>query len=123
MTLPHGERGLKSLCKIDKKGCRSSRSPHGERGLKFVNKKTIEKNKQKSLPPRGAWIEIKFTTLGMFQIVRRSPHGERGLKSAVDNSKGGDSESLPPRGAWIEIKVFGYQEAWASVAPPTGSVD
>ena len=54
---PHGERGLKlgimdSLLRVT-----WSRSPHGERGLKsdFMISLAVD---LKSLPTRGAWIEI-----------------------------------------------------------------
>ena len=53
---PHGERGLKSLDDANQSGS-NGRSPHGERGLKLdidVGPKLIGR----SLPPRGAWIEI-----------------------------------------------------------------
>ena len=49
----------------------------------------------RSLPPRGAWIEIAFSAIGKFSSVHgRSPHGERGLKfqnigaNIVNNIKG-----------------------------------
>ena len=58
-----------------------SRSPHGERGLKFPLLYMID-DVEKSLPPRGAWIEIS------------QPKG-------IENA---NTWSLPPRGAWIEIQ-------------------
>ena len=58
------------------------RSPHGERGLKFLTR-FLPQSALKSLPPRGAWIEIS---------------GSKGHTST--------SESLPPRGAWIEISSY-----------------
>ena len=55
----------------------------------------------KSLPTRGAWIEISA--------------GTRGSDSC---------RSLPTRGAWIEIRAIGMLEAKdGEVAPHTGSVD
>ena len=36
----------------------NGRSPHGERGLKLVYA-SRDDDEEKSLPPRGAWIEIK----------------------------------------------------------------
>ena len=79
---PHGERGLKSS--IRKLYCLPiGRSPHGERGLKSVEGR--EKGWQKrSLPSRGAWIEI---IPGVAEVVA--------------------AWSLPSRGAWIEIKRRG----------------
>ena len=55
---PHGERGLKygrSPCNQR----RPRRSPHGERGLKYVST-SLMKFAGKSLPSRGAWIEIPW---------------------------------------------------------------
>ena len=58
---------------------------------------------RRSLPPRGAWIEIvEPKTLNQI-TTGRSPHGERGLKSIFYFSNGTGVSSLPPRGAWIEI--------------------
>ncbi len=53
---PHGERGLK-YAETNAIAFAASRSPHGERGLKssFSN---FPCSSSKSLPPRGAWIEI-----------------------------------------------------------------
>ena len=53
-----------------------------------------------SLPPRGAWIEMK---LKQDEIVFKG--------------------SLPPRGAWIEMATFIWTRIGFLVAPPTGSVD
>ena len=57
----------------------ASRSPHGERGLKF-RRKTIGLRLVRSLPSRGAWIEINGAPGGDLMVYGRSPHGERGLK-------------------------------------------
>ena len=95
---PHGERGLKSGAIYD--GYQTvCRSPHGERGLKYAmvyDSLFVDL----SLPPRGAWIEIK-------------------RDKRPDKKK----RSLPPRGAWIEINVASGVISAAEVAPPTGSVD
>ena len=75
---PHGERGLKSGGQS--RNCFDScRSPHGERGLKFC---TVHggKRQDKSLPSRGAWIEIIPEMPSSIFLWGRSPHGERGLK-------------------------------------------
>ena len=53
---PHGERGLKLNSKSQSQLV-DSRSPHGERGLKSGLSLCIELG-GKSLPSRGAWIEI-----------------------------------------------------------------
>ena len=53
---PHGERGLKSVL-VPLPQYPGSRSPHGERGLKsLVHDMGAED--ARSLPSRGAWIEI-----------------------------------------------------------------
>ena len=75
---PCGERGLKfpHLAGNDKN---ASRSPCGERGLKLDLLRRWP-TRSRSLPVRGAWIEI-----GSWRILSscprcRSPCGERGLK-------------------------------------------
>ena len=76
---PRGERGLKYLPVVIAPGVIRGRSPRGERGLKCLwpfGYHTIGK----SLPPRGAWIEIPLSLRCDFSRL-----------------------SLPPRGAWIEI--------------------
>ena len=77
-----------------------SRSPCGERGLKS----TIcarRKARKRSLPVRGAWIEIAAS------FVPRA----------------GESGSLPVRGAWIEIEELTEETLLNCVAPRAGSVD
>ena len=59
-------------------GCRS---PHGERGLKLVFRFVLNLYRR-SLPPRGAWIEITIQEKAILLCTGRSPHGERGLKSS-----------------------------------------
>ena len=54
---PHGERGLKSTFSAPNVGSTHRRSPHGERGLKFPTA-ILHTQQIKSLPTRGAWIEI-----------------------------------------------------------------
>ena len=77
---PHGERGLKLMRVVfDVRKKRNSRSPHGERGLKYFSRLGISA-KAKSLPTRGAWIEIPSRHRGYPKCPSRSPHGERGLK-------------------------------------------
>ena len=59
-----------------------SRSPRGERGLKYHA--DLECNQEhRSLPARGAWIEINGKPTGEFIRIM----------------------SLPARGAWIEIRI------------------
>ena len=54
----------------------------------------------RSLPARGAWIEIM-------------------KEKVIDQT----AASLPARGAWIEIQIFEQQDDAFKVAPRTGSVD
>ena len=63
--------------------CKSCRSPCGERGLKyeFTDVKCL---KARSLPVRGAWVEISSC-----------------LAYAVTHTP-----SLPVRGAWVEMPIF-----------------
>ena len=75
------------------------RSPCGERGLKWAVGK-CRQNAEKSLPVRGAWIEINGA-------------GDRQDADA----------SLPVRGAWIEISGQGISPRLKTVAPRAGSVD
>ena len=75
---PHGERGLKFRCRRRRCG-RCGRSPHGERGLKLDPQRDCL-GLQKSLPTRGAWIEIAASLVFALDGFCRSPHGERGLK-------------------------------------------
>ena len=54
---PHGERGLKSSTLRQGAARLTRRSPHGERGLKFARDFGANFS-ARSLPARGAWIEI-----------------------------------------------------------------
>ena len=120
------------------------RSPHGERGLKFWWQCAAGEPKR-SLPPRGAWIEIGYGFGSGNGDGCRSPHGERGLKftpeivivvpvgslpprgawieMALNRNRSKHYWSLPPRGAWIEILIILFNLLTRKVAPPTGSVD
>ena len=75
------------------------RSPHGERGLKY-HRRAGRVRRGRSLPTRGAWIEMSAAT-AVYMLVW----------------------SLPTRGAWIEIELFPINRAELLVAPHTGSVD
>ena len=76
-----------------------SRSPHGERGLKLLLV-CHRRKKARSLPTRGAWIEILSWLIFLFGVM-----------------------SLPTRGAWIEISISAEPRPVVRVAPHTGSVD
>ena len=77
-----------------------SRSPCGERGLKSIANGILS-DVTKSLPVRGAWIEIKT----------RYPW------TALTEA------SLPVRGAWIEMGSGACTCSGTIVAPRAGSVD
>ena len=140
---PCGERGLKlSLCL--KYIIPFGRSPCGERGLKYV-KHSFHLKTEKSLPMRGAWIEMSLNHSFQMRAYGRSPCGERGLKyrirhmqkSALCRSPCGERGlkflsagvfipypvSLPMRGAWIEIHKPSENVEKSVVAPHAGSVD
>ena len=81
------------------------RSPRGERGLKYLSI-TIMTRTARSLPSRGAWIEITGFCRGFSTGIGRSPRGERGLKFVQCLYLAAIGASLPSRGAWIEIAAF-----------------
>ena len=57
----------------------------------------------RSLPSRGAWIEIARRAAGEAGGLGRSPRGERGLKFCGHRQGRRQGRSLPSRGAWIEM--------------------
>ena len=77
----------------------------------------------KSLPSRGAWIEIVDMMVEDAEYTSRSPHGERGLKFHGGGNDHITVKSLPSRGAWIEIPLKWQRIFLLVVAPLTGSVD
>ena len=77
----------------------------------------------KSLPVRGAWIEIDAYLKNSLKFAGRSPCGERGLKLTAADGGSKWSLSLPVRGAWIEIVQSWYWQLRRRVAPRAGSVD
>ena len=54
-------------------------------------------------PHTGAWIEMLLYVPNSAHLLGRSPHGERGLKFAQVRNGRPVVPSLPTRGAWIEI--------------------
>ena len=84
----------------------------------------------RSLPVRGAWVEMSGSSIARVSLKCRSPCGERGLKLLAAGGSGwplgrspcGErglkyranailgkySASLPVRGAWIEINCQHY---------------
>src|SRR5699024_5308864 len=95
---------LACLGAIKELGCRS---PHGERGLKLCDQIQEELNR-KSLPSRGAWIEIKAS---LSRCTHRLSLPSRGAWIEIQVCKYGRnrSMSLPSRGAWIEINCLREQ--------------
>ena len=83
-------------------GC--SRSPHGERGLKY-DLRGVALGQPRSLPSRGAWIEISRSpegiTMGCRSLPSRGAWIEIRAPHVVHNVL---CRSLPSRGAWIEIR-------------------
>ena len=99
----------------------------------------------RSLPVRGAWIEIVRDFDEKIPRICRSPCGERGLKYVslyplfrftsslpvrgawIEMPSEGERftaiESLPVRGAWIEITSIRSPPSPSRVAPRAGSVD
>ena len=76
------------------------RSPCGERGLKCFGCHCFLRRVLRSLPVRGAWIEMRTDARLVVSVV-----------------------SLPVRGAWIEIGIIPDPDASKAVAPRAGSVD
>ena len=60
--------------------------------------------RDRSLPMRGAWIEMAIRRGTRNTAICRSPCGERGLKLVRQSLPEALKKSLPMRGAWIEIK-------------------
>ena len=58
---PRGERGLKSVGRPSHRDWQTGRSPRGERGLKWASSSACTAS-TRSLPSRGAWIEIACQT-------------------------------------------------------------
>ena len=77
----------------------------------------------KSLPPRGAWIEI-LTPISVSRGRKSLPPRGAWIEISYPISPYLRCEkSLPPRGAWIEIDSCADFVCNLDVAPPTGSVD
>ena len=75
------------------------RSPWGERPLSVLGSLERESRSRKSLPPRGAWIEIVGWFWFLVLSASRSPHGERGLKLRKREMNAKKSEVAPPTGS------------------------
>ena len=90
-------------------------------------------NLLRSLPARGAWIEITEFRRDIHVVTRRSPHGERGLKLILVITALAVLGSLPARGAWIEIFPWPQQlqrrrrslparGAWIEISGVSGAI-
>ena len=95
---PCGERGLKYQIALLMRVC-AGRSPCGERGLK-LRPSSQNGSQQRSLPVRGAWVEITARDANLPCVLA----------------------SLPVRGAWVEIAWQHSVQIIADVAPRAGSV-
>ena len=76
----------------------------------------------RSLPSRGAWIEI-FLRPGSLPWAWSLPSRGAWIEILGGLIPGAVVPSLPSRGAWIEIPELYVQPANAAVAPLAGSVD
>ena len=141
---PCGERGLKYAQRHQAHPSAWRRSPCGERGLKYPPL-CYHFSRRKSLPVRGAWIEIgKAARLAhqpsslpvrgaWIEIVRSCralyPRQSLPVRGAWIEMRSGfsaprfQSRSLPVRGAWIEIPGMRVLPCFGGVAPRAGSVD
>ena len=77
------------------------RSPCGERGLKYHEPPPVT-DSAKSLPLRGAWIEIRQSRRRR-SCWRSLPLRGAWIEIAYEVYRAAPEESLPMRGAWIEI--------------------
>ena len=77
------------------------RSPHGERGLKCLRAVRLRRA-SRSLPARGAWIEILFNMVDEFAKMSLPARGAW-IEIITAKLLNITPPSLPARGAWIEI--------------------
>ena len=101
---------------------RQCRSPRGERGLKYYSNGLLFR-KQRSLPSRGAWIEMVMLPTLMPFANGRSPRGERGLKYPVIESRGKEVSRSPRGERGLKLLLLREYHEWLQVAPLAGSVD
>ena len=99
------------------------RSPHGERGLKYKIQ-SLDTRADRSLPTRGAWIEISNRLNSLRTNRSRSPHGERGLKFPPLLGLPLPKSRRSPHGErGLKFWPVSFRFAPTTVAPHTGSVD
>ena len=78
---------------------------------------------RRSLPVRGAWIEIAWLRKRTCEPSSLPVRGAW-IEIMVDSYTRIFETSLPVRGAWIEIRLLALRkQAGLSVAPRAGSVD
>ena len=93
--------------------------------MKFKNLVNCVTRPEKSLPARGAWIEICFCRRPFLCLAKSLPARGAWIEISLSSvARINRAQSLPARGAWIEIAVI-YMRACAAivVAPRTGGVD
>ena len=119
---PCGERGLKykaAYCLW----ASQSRSPCGERGLKSDDGGKSSRT-ERSLPVRGAWIEITATDAATLGALLSLPVRGAWIEIACSTRPpASPCRSLPVRGAWIEMPEPAAATRGGTVAPRAGSVD
>ena len=99
-----------------------SRSPCGERGLKLRVGFQF-RNAAKSLPVRGAWIEISLRKKFAKNLESLPVRGAWIEIMPFSGQLCRQDSSLPVRGAWIEIIRCKGESRRDYVAPRAGSVD
>ena len=80
-------------------------------------------NAGRSLPVRGAWIEIPLSGLELSKLSGSLPVRGAWIEIPKSNSSCKTIASLPVRGAWIEIPALDMACPFPAVAPCEGSVD
>ena len=88
--------------------------------MKFICAAVRAAAARRSLPVRGAWIEISIRFGICGSQMRRSPCGERGLKWFFAERQSCRTMSLPVRGAWIEILPVSPSSPTVSCRSPCG---
>ena len=77
---------------------------------------------RRSLPVRGAWIEILLCAC-VCLVIASLPVRGAWIEIALAPSDREEVMSLPVRGAWIEIAIRAAIKGGCIVAPRAGSVD
>ena len=90
--------------------------------MKFLSLSHLEADRR-SLPTRGAWIEMSTPLVMLPQCRGRSPHGERGLKSGASAALEHQIGRSPHGERGLKSGYAPLPQAVYHVAPHTGSVD